>query len=90
MKAEPKNTNTDMKLELETTPQEFVATNSNPVIKEYYGLSPYASIEVLKNGRFIVSNKVTNCEHYGFTNYAEAKEQREVLAQKYKTITRGY
>ena len=68
----------------------YFETLSNPVLKEYFALSPNASIEKLKNGCFIVHNKVTGCESYGFQTYPAALEMREIIAHRYKPITAGH
>ena len=59
------------------------------VVKTYFGNSPYADIDKLENGCFVVHNKVTGCEHHGFTAWADACECREMMSQRYQAIHRG-
>lgn len=60
-----------------------------PVKKTYFENSPYASIEVLKNGRCLVLKHTTNTR-IPCANWDAAVSQRNELVQTYSTLERAF
>jgi len=56
------------------------------VTKEYYAKSPFASIEKLKNGTFLVVNLVNGCEFHPADTWQQAKAVREEIVSHYKYL----
>ena len=56
------------------------------VTKEYYAKSPFASIEKLKNGAFLVVNLVNGCEFHPADTWQKAKAAREEIVSHYKYL----
>ena len=58
----------------------------SPAVKEYFSRSPYAVIELLKNGTFQVVNMVNGCEFHQANTWADATAIRAELVNHYKNL----